>query len=229
MATATVLLVHGSWHGPWCWERVIPELARLGLPSRAIALPSCGSEPDKWGDLAADGRAITEAAAAIPGPVVVVGHSYGGVALTEAELAPNVRHLAYLGAFMPALGKALLDYLPPGPLPPYVEVDAMGVSRSVPAAVGEYLYGDCSEEDVAWAKAQLVPQNGAVVPAKVSRCSWAGFPSTYILLTEDKAVPVPLQRHYATQAGAVVEMATSHSPFLSQPAELARVIAGIAG
>lgn len=230
MPTPALLLVHGSWHGPWCWERVEAALDAdfPAVRHAAVALPSCGSDPARHGDLAADGAAIASAARALGGPVTVVAHSYGGVALTNSVLGPEVVHLAYLGAFMPATGRSLVSYLPPGPLPPYVTIGADGIARSVAGAVGEFLYGDCTPEDVAWAKARLVPQNGAVVTTPVGPAAWQRIPSTYLLLTEDLAVPVPLQRVFAAQAGRTIEMAASHSPFLSKAAALAGLLAGLA-
>lgn len=221
-----ILFVHGSWHGPWCWERTRAALAAIGVETDAVSLPSC---TPALGDLPADAAAIRDAAAALGPDVTIVAHSYGGVPTTHAELGPGVRQLVFLGAFMPAAGKSLVDYLPPGPLPPYVEIGADGLSRSVPSAVGDLLYGDCTPTDVAWAKAQLVPQNAAVVTSPVGPASWARIPSTYVVLTEDLAVPVPLQRHYATQAGRVVELEGSHSPFLARPAALAGLLRELAG
>jgi len=230
MPTPALLFVHGSWHGPWCWERVTAALAAdfPAIRHAAVALPSCGTDLAGLGTLDDDGAAIAAAARALGGPVTVVAHSYGGVALTGAALGPEVVHLAYLGAFMPATGRSLASYLPPGPLPPYVTIGADGIGRSVPEAVGEFLYGDCTPADVAWAMARLVPQNGAVVTTPVGPAAWERIPSTYLLLTEDRAVPVPLQRAFAAQAGRTVEMAASHSPFLSKPAALAGLLAGIA-
>jgi len=230
MPTPALLLVHGSWHGPWCWERVEAALDATfpAIRHAAVALPSCGTDLARLGDLAADSAAIAAAARALGGPVTVVAHSYGGVALTNAALGPEVVHLAYLGAFMPATGRSLVSYLPPGPLPPYVTIDAEGIARAVPEAVGEFLYGDCTAGDVAWAKARLVAQNGAAVATPVGPAAWERTPSTYLLLTEDRAVPVPMQRAFAVQAGRTVEMAASHSPFLSRPAALAGLLAGLA-
>src|SRR5689334_3445238 len=114
--TPSLLLVHGSWHGPWCWEKLTPELDTRGIPWRTVALPCVGDDPKRLGGVAEDARSIEAAAAAIPGDVVVLAHSYGGIPTTEARFGTNVKRLIYLGAFMPDAGQSLADLLPPGPL-----------------------------------------------------------------------------------------------------------------
>src|ERR1700755_1618777 len=89
----TLLLVHGSWHGPWCWERLIPELDKLGLASATVALPSWCSDPAWLGTVADAADATGAAFADIAGDVVVVGHSYGGVVITQAQFDSRARHL----------------------------------------------------------------------------------------------------------------------------------------
>lgn len=80
--TPTLLLVHGSWHGPWCWEKLTTELDALGLASTTVALPCVGDDPMTLGDVTDDTRAVQEAAATIADDVIVVAHSYGGVPAT---------------------------------------------------------------------------------------------------------------------------------------------------
>lgn len=223
--TPRILFVHGSWHGPWCWERTRAILRERGIETAAVQLPSC---TPALGDLDADSAAIVAAARDLGGAVTVVAHSYGGVPTTHAAFGPEVRELVYLGAFMPPAGRSLVDLLPPGPLPPYVTVGADGLSHAVQDQVGALLYGDCSAEDIAWAKSRLVPQNAAVVATPVGGASWERVPSTYLLLTQDLAVPVEAQRAFASQARRTIELEASHSPFLSKPAALAALLAEVA-
>src|SRR5690348_15509027 len=107
-----VLLVHGAWHGSWCWDRVRAALDRQAITTTAIDLPSCGRDPARLGGLADDAAAIAAAAAAISGDVVICAHSYGGVPLTEASLGPNVRRVVFLAAFMPTEGASLVSHFP---------------------------------------------------------------------------------------------------------------------
>ena len=227
--TPTLLLVHGSWHGPWCWEKLTPELDRLGIAWRTVALPCVGDEATKLGTVADDAAAIEGAAGAIDGDVVVVAHSYGGIPTTEARFGANVKHLVYLGAFMPDVGQSLVSALPPGPLPPFVVAREDGATEvNLPLAAASF-YNDCDAALAQWAIGHLKLHNGICNVTPVTRTSWREIASTYIVLTDDHVSPTFMQRELAKQAANVREMATSHSPFLSRPAELAEMLAEIAG
>jgi pimeloyl-ACP methyl ester carboxylesterase len=228
METPVLLLVHGSWHGPWCWEKLTPELDQLGIAWKTVSLPCVGDEAAKLGTVADDAAAIEGAAREIAGEVIVVAHSYGGVPTTEARFGANVKHLVFLGAFMPDIGQGLLDLLPPGPLPPFVTGRADGATEvNLPLAVDTF-YADCDAPTAQWAADRLRLHNGICNVTPVTRTSWREIPSTYIVLTEDHASPPFMQRDLARQATHVREMATSHSPFLSQPRELAAMLAEVA-
>lgn len=227
MNQPTLLLVHGAWHGPWCWEKLTPELDRRGIPWRTVALPSVGNDPKALGGVAEDARAIEAAAAAITRDVVVLAHSYGGIPTTEARLGANVRHLVYLGAFMPDAGRSLVSLLPPGPLPPFVLDNGDGTTGVAPEHAVATFYADVDPVTAEWAVKQLRPHNGVCNVTPVTHASWRDVPSTYILLTQDFACPTIVQRQTCHQAGAVIEMDGSHSPFLAQPAALAEILVGV--
>lgn len=230
MATEpTFLLVHGSWHGPWCFEPLQAALRQRGVDSIAVALPSVGTDVAHLGTLADDATVVTDAAAAIDGPVVVVGHSYGGAVITEGRWGPQVARLIYLGAFMPDTGRSYPSYLPPGPLPPYVEMRDDG-TMVVPAGQAiEHFYADCSPETGRWAEARLRPQSQQVLQHAITAAAWRAVPSTYVMLTEDRAIPPDLQRMFAGQADDAREFVSSHSPFLSRPDDLAALFLEITG
>ncbi|MHB8467660.1 MAG: alpha/beta fold hydrolase, partial [Acidimicrobiales bacterium] len=96
--TATAVLVHGAWHGAWCWERVAAALANVGVPTLAVDLPGHGADPGPLTDLHGDAERVRQVLDAVDGPVVLVGHSYGGVVITEAGDHRGVSHLVYLCA-----------------------------------------------------------------------------------------------------------------------------------
>lgn len=222
--TTTFLLVHGSWHGPWCYRYLIDALVERGQRAEAIALPSVGEEPAKLGDLAADGDAVTRAAAAIEGRLIVVGHSYGGAAITQGEYGAHVARLVYLAAFMPDTGRTYPSYLPPGPLPPYVQMRDDGTFVVPSGQARAHFYHDCSDERAAWAEAQLRPQSQAVLATPIRSAAWRRVPSTYVVTTDDRALPPDFQRQFLAQATETRELPGSHSPMLARPGELADLL-----
>lgn len=225
---ATFLLVHGSWHGPWCFGPLVDALAERGRKAVTVALPSMGDDVATLGGYEDDAAAITAAAAAIDGPVVVLAHSYGGAAAAEADFGPTVTRLIYLGAFMPDTGRSYVSYLPPGPLPPYVDVRPDGTLAVAEGTARPYFYPDCSPESAQWAEGLLRPQSQRVVAPTVTAAAWRSIPTTYVLLSEDRVIPPELQRLFAAQAESMVEFTSSHSPFLSRTADLADLLVELA-
>jgi alpha-beta hydrolase superfamily lysophospholipase len=132
---STVVLVHGAWHGAWCWDEVVSRLSADGLRVVTVELPSVTS----GGDLYDDARAVRQVLDDTPGDQVLVGHSYGGIVVTEAAAgADGVRHLVYLTAFMLDEGQALADVA--GRTPPAWQIpDPDGRTLSVEGAQGGLL------------------------------------------------------------------------------------------
>ncbi len=228
MSDISFLLVHGSWHGPWAWNLVRPLLEARGHVTAAISLPSIGTDPAALGDMLADGKAISEAAAALPGDVVVVGHSYGGAAVSSASFGQNVKRLIFLAAFMPDTGRTYVSYLPPGPLPPYVELRDDGTFAVPSGQARPAFYHDCPETLAAWAESLLRPQSQAVFAQEVPDASWRHVPSAYITATEDHALPPDFQRQFFGQADVVRNIPGSHSPMLARPIELTDMLVELA-
>jgi pimeloyl-ACP methyl ester carboxylesterase len=202
----------------------VPELGRLGLASATVALPSCGTDPAALGTVADDAAAVEAAVGLIAGDVVVVGHSYGGVPITEARFDPRVRHLVYLGAFMPDAAQSLFDLFPPGMTVPFMLQHADGSTSVDPAKAIDAFYADCDALTADWAAGRLRRHRNLNNVTPVTRASWRETPSTYVVLTDDHAWPEAEQRNLATQATEVRQLPTSHSPFLSRPAELAALL-----
>ncbi len=227
MESPTLLLVHGSWHGPWCWDLLLPELHVLGLRTATVALPSMGTRREDLGSLHDDAAAIERAAASLPGDVVVVAHSYGGVPTTQARFGPNVRHLVFLGAFLPDVGQALVHLLPPGPLPPFVVAHEDGTTSVHPDHAVAAFYAHCPPEVAAWAASRLTLHHTGAITTPVDRCSWHHTPSSYVLLSDDHACPTVSQRQMVKRATHAHELPGDHSPFFRRPGELARLLASI--
>ena len=211
-----VLLVPGSWHGTWCWSDVIDRLTAAGADARAIELPS----NDGASGLADDAAAVRDAIAAFGERPVVVGHSYGGVAISEG--AEGAAGLVYLCAFMLEAGEALVDAMQ-HQLPDWIEVDEQAGSH-LATRTGEVLYGDCAPDVAAAAAARLTRQSVAAIATPQSSAAWKAVPSTYVVCTEDRAVPPPAQEAMSGRAGTVHRLPSSHSPFFSKPDEVAEIV-----
>lgn len=236
--TQPVLLVHGAWHGAWCWSATQAELDRLGVPSWAIDLPGHGLSPEPLGDLDADAACVAAALTAIGEDVVLVGHSYGGGVITAAatrHLAAGgtVGHLVYLTAFVVADGESV------GGLAASLPREDVGLGAAMqrhddgtisigpPALAADVFYGHCSSGAAAAAFARLSRQTAASFAQTVSGDPRATTPSTYVVCTDDRAIHPNHQRTMAKRCGETVELATDHSPFMSMPAETAALLARI--
>jgi pimeloyl-ACP methyl ester carboxylesterase len=224
----TIVLVHGAWHGSWCWQRVTPLLEQRGLTVRTVDLPSVGASPGVLINLSADAAAVEAVLDDIAGPVVLCGHSYGGMVISHVA-AKNVVRLVYLCAFMPAEGESLVS-AGGGHHAPWIQGLDGGRILPDPAQAGAVFYGDCDSAVQLWAKSQLRPQSAATAVEPVPQPAWRNIPSTYVICANDMAIPVALQRNvFAPRASQVLELQASHSPFLSQPEAVANLLAQGAG
>lgn len=227
-AIQSVVLVHGAWHGSWCWARVMPLLAQHDLTVRAVDLPSTGVDPSPEADLSADAAEVRKAIEDMPGNVLVCGHSYGGMVISHPEVGthPRVAHLAYLCAFIPDRGQSLLS-IGDGKPAPWIELDESGMTLPNLDRAAELFFGDCDAETQRWAISRLRRQPAAPFAERVADPAWLHTPSTYIVCTQDRVMPLELQRElFARRTGGVLALEASHSPFLSRPVELARHLAG---
>lgn len=216
----TAVLVHGGWHSASCWDLVRAELSADGIRSVAPQLPMTST-------LDVDAAVVRETLDNLGDDAVVVAHSWGGSPVTlGASGAPNVKHLIYLAAFMIEAGRpAPVDMRE---LPP---MDAFQVGPEFayvnPELAFEAFYHDCDPQVAAETIAQLRPfacvgwdlVQTSVPPA------WRLAPTTYVVCSQDRGVNPDDQRKMAAQAGDVVELDTSHSPFLSRPRQVADLIA----
>ncbi|MGH7912288.1 MAG: alpha/beta fold hydrolase [Candidatus Dormibacteraceae bacterium] len=222
---AAIVFVHGSWHGSWCWEQVRPRLEKRGIAVRTLDLPSCGRDPGRLADLAGDTQAVGQVLDRIDGSIVVCAHSYGGAPATAAVAGhERVRHLVYLSAFMLDSGESCA-VITGGSLPSWCVVKEDGTFMIDPAAAPDILYGDCDQRTQDRAIRRLVPQLRVTATQTISSAGWRRCPSTYVVCTQDHAIPPPTQRRLAERAGETVELTSSHSPFLSQPEAVAEVLA----
>ena len=218
-SSSSALLVPGSWHGAWAYDDVAPRLTGAGVKVTVIDLPS----NDGAAGLADDAAAIRSALDEIGEPTVVVGHSYGGIAVSEgAAGSPEAVGLVYLAAFMLDVGESLLDAMQ-HQLPDWISLDQAAGSH-IAERSEEVLYGDCSPEVAAAAAARLSRQSVAAIATPQTAAAWRSLPSTYLICEEDRAVPPHVQEAMAARASTVRRVPTSHSPFFSRPDDVAGVV-----
>jgi pimeloyl-ACP methyl ester carboxylesterase len=233
---STYILVHGAMHGGWCWHKIVPRLEARGHRVVAPDLPGHGIDRTPPDALTLEGyieRICTEIDAA-PEPVILVGHSLGGMTVTgAAEARPEkIRRLIYVTALIPKDGESALQITSADPdVKPNPAMERLfyegtgGVDREVARSV---FYAQCRDEDVALASSLLLPVGMAPVttPLRVTERNWGRVPRRYIACTEDQALSIALQRRMAREADCerVVELGTDHSPFFSMPDALAEAL-----
>jgi pimeloyl-ACP methyl ester carboxylesterase len=222
MSAPSLLLVHGGWLRPAHWKLVIDELS--GVDVHTVALPSSGDDPAALGDMFADADAISAAVAAIDGPVVVLAHSAGGVPTTQAlAAASNVRRIVYVAAFLLDVGDSMLSSIG-GEHAPWWRVNQERTAFEATDAV-DVFFGDVEAGLAQRAVSQLWRYQSYVAATQaLTEAAWKVIPSTYLICEADNALPLSVQEPWATRAEKVLRIGTSHSPFLSRPAELARLI-----
>jgi len=232
----SAVLVHGAWHGAWCFERVLPLLDSAGVHAVAVDLPGHGDDPGPFGDLHGDADRVRTVLDELDDDCVLLGHSYGGAVITEAGVHPSVRHLVYLTAFaldadescMSAAieASAALDLSwDDGPnLAESIVVHDDETSTVAEAGARECFYNDCDPATITDALARLGRQPMATLGQQPAAVAWRQRPSTYVVCTDDQGVYPELQRVMAKRCTRSVEWATSHSPFLSQPGLVADLL-----
>jgi pimeloyl-ACP methyl ester carboxylesterase len=217
----TLVLVHGAWHGPWAWDRLVEELD--GVRVRRVSLPSVGTDPASLGDLYDDAEAVRSVVADIDGPVVVCAHSYGGAPATEglADLG-NVAGLVYLCAFQLDVGDSLASAVGGEPLEWWDMHEDEGYVAALRPA--EIFYADVDDPTARASIAQLGHQSLVALGQPLTKAAWRTVPSTYVVCEQDRAIPVFAQEAMSQRSKRVLRLASSHSPFLSRPAELAEIL-----
>ncbi|MCU1456856.1 MAG: putative esterase [Actinomycetia bacterium] len=219
----TLLLVHGAYHGRWCWDRLIPELADLGIPAEAVHLPLTTPEADTATVTAAIDR-LTAAGER----VVLLGHSFGGsvisaVADAGASSGTSPAHLVYLTAVL-LCAEHDVEFEPsPGMAAMLHDGDTMSVDPDLATLA---FYHRCEPADAAWAIEQLRPMPAALFAMGGER-SRSPIPTTYIVCTDDQIISEGSQRQMAAAADSSVDIDADHSPFLSAPGALAALLAPI--
>ena len=215
-----VVLVHGGFVDGSGWEGVYRILKKDGFTVTVVQNPTISLA----GDVAVTRRAL----AALSGPAILVGHSYGGAVITEAGNDPNVAGLVYIAAFAPGKGESVSSLIknpPPGaPVPPilppqdgFLFLDRAKFPASFAADVATDTAGFMADAQVPWGIEAL---DGAITEP-----AWSSKPSWYLVATDDRMIPPDAQRAMSKRAGAtVVEVKGSHAVYVSQPQSVAHLI-----
>ncbi|HLS48611.1 MAG TPA: alpha/beta fold hydrolase [Actinomycetaceae bacterium] len=234
------VIVHGAFEGAWCWEPIAERLRAAGHTVSAPDLPGAGDDDTPVADvtLAKYVESICAILNSAEEPAVLVGHSMGGIVITQAaaDCADKVSQVVYVSAFLPKNGQSLQD------LAALPEGQADGVQQNMvvegdPAvatlnaeAGAEVLYGECDPETQQWAASMLAPQAARPFVEPVQIDDDAEVTRRFVFCTKDKAIPIELQRRMARESAVVetAEIATDHSPFFSAPDELTRILVDFA-
>lgn len=225
-AMATFVLVHGGFVGGWYWSEVADRLRKAGHRVEVIEqLPSAGTDPAALGDLAADAEMVKQTVERIGEPVVLVGHSYSGMVITELADHPGVAHSVYLAAAWPQRGQSLMDLLGAGPPPPWMSPHDDGTLRATDdlAMLREQLCADVEEQRAYADLRRMLPQSISSFTAP-STAPDRAHPTTYIICEQDRTVPPAAQEQVAKAADHCVRLPSSHQAMVSMPGELADVL-----
>jgi len=217
---SNVVLVHGGFVDGSGWQPVYDILTGHGYHVSVVQNPTLS--------LAGDVAATRQVIDAQPGPVVLVGHSYGGVVITEAGTHDQVAALGYIAAFAPDAGESVSTLIadpPPGaPVPPILP-PVNGFLLLDREKFHASFAGDLPAGQAAFMADAQVPWGLDALGGTISRPAWRVKPSWYLVTTEDQMIPAPAQRAMSQRAGSkVTEVGASHSVFLSQPAAVAALI-----
>lgn len=226
----TVVLVHGAWADGSSWYRVMDRLRKAGYPVIAEGNPLEG--------LAHDSAMLQSRLRAITGPVILVGHSYGGAVITDAAAGnPNVKALVYIAAFAPDQGESVGSLLTvpvahpieQTPLLTYPVENADGTTDTAtiidPARFRDVFAGDLSPTLAADMADSQRPTALSAVTETVTEAAWHTIPSWYLVAKQDHAIAPDLERYMAKRLHAhTVESDGSHSVMISHPGAVTRLI-----
>ncbi len=229
---SSYVLVHGAWHGGWCWDKVVPLLEKKGHKVEAPDLPGHGKDRTPISEISL--QAYTDHICGIldaqPEPVILVGHSMGGAVIAQAgeHLPKKIKFLIYVNAYLLQNGESMMQV--------FMQDTQSSLGSAIIIAenqtymtlrddtVKEVFYGDCSDPDVARAKSLFVPQALApfATPVITTEENFGRLPRVYIECLRDRVISPSVQKkmYTALPCKKVISMDTSHSPFFSAPEDL---------
>jgi pimeloyl-ACP methyl ester carboxylesterase len=215
-----IILVHGLWADGSIWSKIVPRLHAKGLRVSCVQIPLTSVADD----VVATQRMVN----AQDGPVLLVGHSYGGAVITEVGVNPNVAGLVYIAAFAPDEGESLAQMAQPfGASPAFSQVEPIEDGYVLLSGTGirAAFAQDLSSDEQEILNATQRPVQSAVFRSAIRGAAWRTKPSWFIVALNDRTISPELQRMTAERMSAkVLTLATSHVPMLAKPEEVAEFI-----
>lgn len=220
-----LIFVHGACvrDAAWWWSKMTKPLAERGIATAVVPLPSCGEAGETLGDLYDDVEACRQAIAEADEQVVLCGHSYGGVIITEAGVDDRVTQLLYVTSVMPDAGQSQAELIGSEPAP-WLAPSEDGTVGVHPEMIREFFLQDCDEVTIEQALDRLTRQSLTPFTQPPRQIAWQQKPTTYIVCSEDLATPAEVQRRRVRAGVRVVEFDAGHHPFLSRPDAFAQTI-----
>jgi pimeloyl-ACP methyl ester carboxylesterase len=217
--TTNIVLVHGAWGDGSAWSQVIPILEKAGHRVIAVQLP--------LHSLADDIATVKRAIDLLAGPTILVGHSYGGMVITNAAYNnPNVKGLVYVAAFAPQQGQSLGDFVDAKKLPK----DFLIIDKGGFAYLNPKLFPQSFAQDVNPAQAEIMavaqkPINTSILAEKSGPPAWKQLPTWYQISENDHMIPPAVEQMFAKQMNATtISLPSSHASLVSHPNEIAQLI-----
>jgi pimeloyl-ACP methyl ester carboxylesterase len=237
---STFVLIHGAYHGKWCWEKLVPLLERAGHEVIAVDLPGHGEDRPPVGEVTLQDYTdrVCEVLRRQSEQVVLVGHSLSGIAISQAaEQCPGkIKQLVYLSALLLPNGKSAAEVSQEDPesvISQSTELDAENGRLTLKdAGIVDALYNDCSEEDVERARRMIGPQPLAplATPVQLTEGNYGSVRRAYIKTLQDRAVSPAAQEKMLAELPCekVISMETGHMSFAASPEELAKNLDSLA-
>jgi pimeloyl-ACP methyl ester carboxylesterase len=217
------IFVHGAGHGTWCWERTEQDLAVHDLSSVSVELPLTSLEEDA--------AAVRTCLDSLDEPAILVGHSYGGLVISQAAGGrSDVEQLVYVAALLIGASDDVLSVtgaFAPTPLMDQLDYTDDGFMILTPAATVACLYNETPIEIAKTASQRMRPTALSGLVSGPGADPWRTIPTTYVVCERDRAVSPEMQRSMAAHAGRVESIDTDHSPFASRPEEFCNLLVSL--
>lgn len=224
---STFALVHGAYHGAWCWYKVTTKLQARGHETVAFDLPAHGIDTTPEADVSLEDYVdrVCETVRNVEGSVTLVGHSMAGMVITQAaeRIPEEIDTLVYLTAYLPADGESMIDQRIEGSLisRSFTVDEERGVGVVDDDRLREVFYADCSDEDIALARSLVRPEpiEPLATPVSISESGFESVRRVFVRCDGDRAITLEQQRTMIDERGCDLELTldASHSPFLSMP------------